>query len=206
VADSSFRNEVQNVEPGALIIGNQVFVQALSASGRMFVFTRKQIQFLWALQKMKNVDAAAISINEEPDWATRFMASRKFKDYVVHKMEEMSVRNGLTVEWWYQFGKTLTEGKEVWYEGECEHCHESVKMLPYEAESCRDDDGSFNPLCRKCSAPLTLTEKEEEFKPTREQVEGWKELGSRLIPKIERVHHQFENVEIEFQSTEESHG
>ncbi len=201
----SFRREVQAIEPGALIIGKQVYVPGLSASGKLFVFSRKQVQFLWALQKMKEVSVAALSINESEEWASRFIVSPKFKSYVAHKMEEFSVKNGLTIEWWYQFGKTLAEGKQTTFEGTCNHCGTAVMMLPYEAESCRDDEGSLKAVCTNCSAPLDLVEKTKEFRPSREQVEGWKELGSRLIPKVERVHHQFENVQIEFQSEEEDH-
>lgn len=201
MTDPSFRKEVNQVEPGALIIGNKVFVQGLSASGRLFVFNREQIQFLWALQKMKEPSVAALSINRDEEWAERFMNSKKFKQYVAHKMDEFSVKNGLTVEWWYQFGKTLTEGKRVYWRATCGSCAATRELLGYEIEALRNDDMDLVVEC-SCGASMLVKECVEEMKPTREQVEGWKELGSRLIPKIERVHHQFENVEISFESEE----
>jgi hypothetical protein len=202
VVDPSFRKEVTAVEPGALIVGNRVYVQGLSASGRLFVFKREQIQFLWSLQKMKSVQAAALSINQSEEWAERFMNSKKFREYVAHKMDEFSVKNGLTVEWWYQFGKQLTEGKKTVWHAKCVACEGERDLLSYEVESKRNDEMEFEVLC-SCGNPMTIKEMVTEMKPTREQVEGWKELGSRLIPKVERVHHQFENVEISFESDSE---
>lgn len=199
--DNSFRKEVQAVEPGALIIGNRVYVQGLSAAGRLFVFNREQIQFLWALQKMKEPTAAAFSINQSEEWATKFMNSKKFKEYVAHKMDEFSIKNGLTVEWWYSFGKQLTEGKTTKWEARCGKCDERRTLLPYEAESFRDDNSDISVAC-SCGNKMYVQEQNVDFKPTREMVEGWKELGSRLIPKIERIHHQYENVEISFESEE----
>jgi len=72
-------------------------------------------------------------------------------------------------------------------------------MNTYEAETYRDDDDRLRASCYGCYKPVELKYILEEFKPTREQVEGWKELGSRLIPKIERVHHQFEKSEYIFE-------
>jgi len=54
--------------------------------------------------------------------------------------------------------------------------------------------------CPVCYAPANWVFHEVDFKPSREQVQGWVELGARLIPKIERVHHQFEKTEIVFES------
>jgi hypothetical protein len=73
-------------------------------------------------------------------------------------------------------------------------------------ESFRKDDMTLEVPCPVCYKPMLAQEMKEEFKPSREQVVSWQELGSRLIPKIERVHHQFENVNIQFESEEAQHG
>jgi hypothetical protein len=183
----------------ALVIGTKVFVSALSADGKPFVFTRDQMEFFLALQKMKAVEPAAISIGKDTDWANRFLSSKKFKAFVSAKMQELSLKNGITLEWWYQFGKILSEGKRTYYGGHCDTCQKDVEFTEYEAEAFRSDDMVIEAKCTNCETPLTIQKKTEAFKPTREQVEGWKELGSRIIPKVERVNHEFERTEIAFE-------
>lgn len=186
----------------ALIVGGEIKTVGFFVAGKLFVFTSSQTQFLLNLQKLKNTTAAALSVDKDDAWGKAFLASRKFKDYIACKMQEFSVKNGLTVEWWYQFGKWLTEGKKEFYEVSCTHCDFSSKSTQYEIETCRDDDGAVVMSCPVCFGAVKANAVTEAFRPTREMVEGWKELGARLIPKIERVHNTFENVEISFESTE----
>lgn len=177
-----------------------MFVAALYAGGKPFVFTRTQMEFLLALQKMKNLEASAMSVGKEEGWAKGFLASKKFKAYLTSKMLEFSIRNGMTIEWWYTFGKWLTEGYRELYRVKCHYCEYEGDMNTYEVEQYRQDDMTFAVPCPACYKSVVVEHEKEVFKPTREQVEGWKELGSRLIPKVERVHHQFENTEIVFES------
>jgi hypothetical protein len=184
----------------SISIGNEIKIVGLSVSGKLFVFTPYQMQFLLNLQKLKNVHAAAISIQRDEEWAKKFLASRKFKDYLSCKMQEYSVKNGLTVEWWYQFGKCLTDGYKEIYEVHCLSCDFSGTMNTYEVETQRNDDMQLEVTCPSCYKPMNTEYVKQPFNPTREQVEGWKDLGARLIPKVERVHHQFENVNISFEN------
>jgi hypothetical protein len=184
----------------ALIIGGEVKTVGLAVAGKLFVFTPNQMQFLINLQRMKEPTAAALSIGKDEEWGKKFLTSAKFKKYISCKMEEYSVKNGLTVEWWYQFGKWVTEGEKSWYDVECVYCKYLGTMNVYEVESYRADDMSLEVPCPSCCKPVTLMYRAESFKPTREQVVAWQDLGARLIPKIERVHHQFENAEIIFES------
>lgn len=154
-----------------------------------------------AHQKTKSVEMAAQMVNKDLEWAQTFLKSPKFRKFVYSKMAQFSAQNGLTVEWWYAFGKQLTEGYSEHYEYRCEFCEFQGTMNNYEAETYRDDDMQFKASCQSCYKPITLNFVKEKFLPSREQVEGWKELGSRLIPKIERIHHQFSNEEIIFEST-----
>lgn len=185
-------------------IGSYVYIKALSANGKPFVFSRKQMEFFLALQQLKQVHAAALAVNESEEWANRFLSSKKFKLFIAAKMQEMSIRNGVTVDWWYQFGMNLASGQRFFYGGFCEPCKKDVEFTEYEAELCRGDDMVIKAECADCQTPVALERRSEIFKPTREQVEGWKELGSRLIPKIERVQHEYDKTQIEFQTTEAS--
>lgn len=186
----------------ALIIGGEVKTVGLAVSGKLFVFTPSQMQFLLNLQKMKNVTAAALSVDKPEDWANNFLRSRKFKTYISCKMEEFSVKNGLTVEWWYQFGKQVADGYKEFYRLECAGCSYQGVLNTYEVESARSDDmltaNVECPVCFKITEPKL---ERQDFKPTREQVVAWQDLGSRLIPKVDRVHHSYENSEIIFESS-----
>ena len=187
----------------SLTIGGETKVMGLGVAGRLFVFNPGQMNFLLNLQKMKNVAAAALSVGRTEEWGTNFLRSRKFKEYISCKMQEFSVRNGLTVEWWYQFGKWAADGVKEFYQAHCPGCGWDAEMNVYEVESQRQDDMNVAVECPACCfKPVSASKKTEEFKPSREQIGAWQELGARLIPKVERVHHQFENVDIKFESEE----
>lgn len=184
-----------------LYVGGEAKAVALGVSGKLFVFTPIQQNFLINLQKLKNVTAASLSVNKDEEWGQKFLKSQKFRKYLSLKMKSFSDKNSLDVEWWYQFGKNLTEGTKEYYEASCPGCQFHFELNTYEVESQRNDEMQIEAECPACMMkPIKVELKKEDFKPTREQVEGWKELGNRLIPKIERVHHQFENVNIEFAS------
>lgn len=186
----------------ALVIGGEVKTVGLAVAGKLFVFSPSQMSFLLALQKMKNVTAAALSVGKAEEWGNQFLKSQKFKKYISCKMEEFSVKNGLTVEWWYQFGKWAADGYREFYVATCSFCPYIGTMNTYEVETYRDDDMTVAVPCPACFKTVQCERRKEEFKPSREQVEAWKDLGARLIPKIERVHHQFENTEIIFSNNE----
>lgn len=188
----------------ALIIGGEVKTVGLAVAGQLFVFSPSQMQFLINLQKMKNVTAAALSISKDEEWGQGFLKSRKFRKYISCKMEEFSVKNGLTVEWWYQFGKWVADGFKEYYDIRCEYCEYVGKMNSYEVESFRGDDMALLVPCPACFKTVAYTHIIAPFTPSREQVEAWKGIGDRLIPKTERVHHTYENSEIIFESQEDA--
>ena len=190
----------------SLTVGGETKVVGLAVAGKLFVFNPSQMNFLLNLQKLKNVTAAALSVDKPEEWGTNFLKSRKFKDYISCKMQEFSVKNGLTIEWWYQFGKWSAEGYKDGYKIECPHCTYQGEMTSYEAETYRSDEMALTIPCPACFQETKHEYEREPFKPTREQVGAWVELGARLIPKIERVSHAFENVEIKFESEEAKNG
>lgn len=185
----------------ALTIGGEVKVVGMGVGGKLFVFSANQQSFLMNLQKLKSVHAAALAVGKDEIWGQKFLKSQKFRKYLNLKLQAFSDRNGLDVDWWYAFGKKLAEGVEEVYSAHCPGCELDWEMSAYEAESARTDDMELKAECPACMhSPVSLLKVSKTFSPTREQVEGWKELGSRLIPKVERVNHSFEKSEYIFES------
>lgn len=187
----------------SLTIGDKTFVPSFLADGKNFVFTNIQINFLLAHQRTKSVDVAAQMVGKDLSWAKNFLSGKKFRSYIASKMNEMSVKNGLTVEWWYQFGKSVMDGKVERYGYDCIECGFKGAFNSYEVEASRDDEMAMHLECQACYRPVVPMLKAEAVAVTREQMEAWKEIGQRIIPKIERVHHQFEKSEFVFESSED---
>ncbi len=76
----------------------------------------------------------------------------------------------------------------------------------YEAQAALKDNLTTDYECPKCGSQAQVEVTREEFRPGREQVVGWQEWGSRVLPKVERAHHTFENVQIDFESEEATNG
>lgn len=187
----------------SLSIGGEELSIGFQVGDKMYAFTPRQTHFLINLQKLKNVAAASLSVDKPEEWGKKFLDCAKFKRYVLAKLNQFSDKNSLTIDWWYQFGKWAAEGKKDLFRVACAGCSYTETMLPYEIESTRQDDMTLAVPCPRCTKVMAVEEASEPFRPTREQIVAWQDLGSRLIPKIERVHHQFENSEIVFESTEE---
>jgi hypothetical protein len=189
----------------SLVIGGETKAVAHSVNGKLFVFQPVQNTFLLNLQKMRNVCAAALATGKDEEWGHKFLHSKKFNQFLAEKLQEYSVKCGMTAEYLIQWGKDAMEGKRVWYEGACS-CGYVSTFNAYEFAAGQDDECESQMACRRCFLPLSVTYNQEEFKPTREQMEAYKELKSTVIPKIERVHHTFTNEEIVFASEEETNG
>ena len=200
MSDPQERRELRSAIPEAIVLGDKVFAPAYPSNGRPFVFTRDQGSFLAALDKMKSIEAAAISVGKSVEWAQAFLRSKKLQSFVAGKMQEQADRSGMTIAWWYQFGKWLAAGERISFRGACPFCDSFNLFSEYEAESALTDEMAYEAACKTCYKPIVLERTIEPFKPSREQVEGWKELGSRLIPKVERVHHEFSTEEIVFEA------
>lgn len=184
----------------ALVIGPDVKPLGLSANWQTFVFRPKQMQFIKHLEVLKSVHAAALSVGWTEDQGLSFLRSRKFQRYLGCRMQAITTKAAMGQEAWWQFCRDLTVGERDVVEVKCDSCGAAEAITPYEAEAARDDEMASRMSCRQCGGPAQVQWRKESFKPTREQVEGWKEWGSRVEPKTERVHHQFENSEIVFES------
>ena len=198
----NIRRSLSSDSINAIVLGNQVYMAPVMAGNRPFVFTKDQARFLMALQRMKQIHAAAISVGKDEAWGEAFLKCKKFVTFRNLKLEESRAKNGVTVDYLMQYANWTMEGKKKWYEAKCETCQLTDEWSVAQAETCRDDDMNFLANCEICFRPLLLTYKEEKFEPTREQNEMWKETASRLWPKVERIHHQFSSEEFVFESGE----
>jgi hypothetical protein len=79
-------------------------------------------------------------------------------------------------------------------------CKEKNLYKTTEIEMARNDDMAIHAMCKVCLQPIDVEYKKEQFVPTREQVQFWQEIGNRVSPKIERVHHQFTSETFIFNS------
>ena len=66
----------------------------------------------------------------------------------------------------------------------------------------RGDDMKFQAICKVCLQGVELLYRKERIQRSREQVAQWSELGNRLVPKIERVQHEFTHETFEFKEAE----
>lgn len=200
--DKELANEIMDGSK-AIVIGDNVTYAPLSVGGRSFHFDAYQIRFLYALQKYQgNLETACNFVGRSMEWANKFITSRKFKEFRNCKLASMSALNGDLVEWWWQFGMDGARGYKESYEAVCSICSECNLYTVVEAEMMRTDSMDFKGQCKTCLQPVELLYHREEFKPSREQVQFWSELGNRKVPKIERVQHEFSSERFEFISEE----
>lgn len=186
----------------ALVVGNDVFFPPWKVSGQDFHFNYDQTRFMYFLQENHgDIDRACRLIGKPIDWATKFIASRKFREFRNAKIAEASVRNGLG-EWWWEYGVDGAKGYRECYEAHCSLCKGKSLYRVTEAEMTRDDEMGLHFKCKTCLQDVDAEYKREDVKPTREQVQFWSELGNRLAPKIERVQHSFTDENFVFTSGE----
>lgn len=172
---------------------------------KTFYFDLVQRTFIVALQTYNgDIEKACRSAGKPLDWAQKFFSTRKFREFRNAKLRAMAQRAGNLVDWWWEMGLSGAKGFVEWYEGNCAICHEQNRFTTTEAEAFRDDAMQFKAQCKVCLQALEKIDyKSEEFKPSREQVQFWSEVGARVAPKIERISHEFSSDNFVFQ-TEES--
>lgn len=173
-------------------IGGEVYFAPMNVNGRYFHFSVTQTKFLYALTKTKgDVQKAAESVGWTDEQSKRFFTTRKWREYREQILASAGVRNGELRDFWWEFMFDGARGyKEVW-EGNCGMCHQEYSLPSQVVEQYRTDDMKMEFSCYICKQPVALEQKKNEFKPTREQVQCAVEIGNRVEPKTERVHHQF---------------
>lgn len=185
----------------AIRIGDSVLYPPVMVSGKAFQFDPWQNGFLYHLQASQgDMELACRKINKSIEWAQKFVSTRKFREFRNAKLQTLAIRAGDVVDWWWEMGLAGAKGFVEWWEGTCELCHEPNKFSTIEAESFRNEDMVLKAACKVCFQPLSLEYRKEEFKPSREQVQFWSELGNRVSPKIERVSHEFSSENFVFRT------
>lgn len=183
----------------AIRIGDTVMYPPVMVGGKSFQFDPYQNAFLFKLSEYNGDMAKACDFIGKPlEWAQKFVSTRKFREFRNAKLQAMAVRSGNILDWWWEMGLNGAKGFVEWYEGPCAICHEENRFTVSEAELFRTDDMKFKANCKVCLQPIEITHKEEEFHPTREQVQFWSEIGNRVSPKIERVQHEFSSENFQF--------
>lgn len=189
-------------ETMALVLGGDVRPIGLTSNWQTFVFTPTQMQFIKNLEKLKNIHAAGLSVGWREETATGFLKSRKFQRYIGCRLQAVTARASMGSEAWWQYCRDVANGYRELVKAKCTVCDWSEEITPYEAETARRDDMTLDLHCRDCQMPATVERETVPFKPTREAVVAWQEWGARVEPKIERVHHNFENTQIIFESAD----
>jgi hypothetical protein len=187
----------------SIALGNKIYVGAIMAGGKPFIFTPDQASFLIQLDKLRNLSAAAISIGKTDDWADAFLSSRKFVQFRTRKLEDAKLKAGINTQMLLRYAQWNLAGKKEWWDATCAKCHYQEEWYEYEVESCRDDNFQLQPKCNLCFEPITLEKRELPFTMNREQMDHWKEVAARLWPKVERVHHEFIKADLVFETASE---
>lgn len=184
-------------------IGNEMHFPPMLVNGRYFSFKPRQTMFLYLMKKYNgSVEKAATMVGWDKATVDKFFSSRKWRQYRERLLAKAATRNGDLVEEWWNFVVDGMRGYRERYEGVCGLCHEEYSLEPSRVEMYRDDDMKINFECETCKSEVTLQHVQQEFKPSREQVQLSSELGSRVEPKRERVHHTFSEETYVFSPSE----
>lgn len=185
----------------AIRIGDSVLYPPVMVGGKAFQFDPWQNGFLYALQKSQgDMEAACKFIGKPLEWAQKFVSTRKFREFRNAKLTNAAISNGALFEEWRETGIAGMRGYRQWWSGACALCHEENVFSEMEMEGFRQDDMSLKPSCKVCFQPVAAELHKEDFKPSREQVQFWAELGNRVSPKIERVQHEFSSESFIFKT------
>lgn len=182
------------------LVGGEYYSPSLRVHGRYFHFRPDQMRFLLALTKTRgDVQAASKAAHWTDERTTKFFSGQKWRQYKEQVLASASVRNGDLRDEWWSFMLNGMKGKVEYYEGTCGLCHQPYKIAPAIAEQYRNDDMKLDMECGLCRSPVALEYREEEFKPSREQVQCASEIGSRVEPKTERISHSFTEETFSFE-------
>lgn len=176
-------------DPGSIELPGEVI--AAGEDGKLFCFTPREDKFLVALSESHDIAQASDKVGKDVAWARRFFAKPKTREWISLKSVQHAAKSGTTQEWWYWWGRSALSKRWLWWEGECASCHFQVKtyLEPVNEKTMG---------CYLCSSAVLMTRKETVIKPTREDIEIWKEFGGRAVPKIERIQHEFNDTTFQF--------
>jgi hypothetical protein len=179
--------------------GDEVIYPPLVVGGKSYRFDAPRIRFIYAMQKTKgDLEDSCRMSGVTRSFADKFIASRKWRSYRNTKIAIVKARHGDLIDEWWQTGIEGMRGFKAWYEGHCLICSVLNVFTENEAEAFRQDDMTFSATCSNCMQSLAIELKREDVRPSREQVQFWDGIGNRLVPKIERVQHEFSSETFKF--------
>jgi hypothetical protein len=174
-------------------------------NGRFFSFKPDQTMFLHFLKKYEgSVEKASFAVGWSGEKVAKFFSCRKWREYREMLLAKAATRNGDLVDFWWDFMLDGAKGYTEHWGGSCALCHQEYKLKPAQAELYRDDNMEMKFSCLICKAAVPLEYVQEPFKPSREQVQCASEIGQRVEPKRERVHHTISDETYVFSTGEES--
>lgn len=198
--DKADKDLARTLSPDAIIIGDRIEYPPLVVGDRTYKFDAFQIRYIAALEKFQgDIVQACNWVGKSLDWANDFLASKKFMSFKRKKLALASARNGSLADFWWREVLDGAKGYKEWYVGLCELCHEENIYSVPEAEMTRQDDMTFKASCYICLQPVKLEHQQKPFSPTREQVQCLQMIGDRKVPKIERIHHEFNTENFNFE-------
>lgn len=185
-------------------IGNQIHFAPIHLNGKFFSFSPEQTMFLHFLKKYEgSIEKASFGVGWTMEKVEKFFSCRKWREYKEMLLAKAATRNGDLVDFWWDFMLDGARGFTEHFAGSCSLCHQDYKLKPAQAELYRDDNMDLKFNCMICKSPVPLEHLKEDFKPSREQVQCASEIGQRVEPKRERVHHSFSEETFVFTSGEE---
>lgn len=186
--------DLQPTNPSSVLsVGGSSF--APGEDGVVYHFTATEEAFLIALTELNDVPAALLKIDKDAEWGRRFFAKPKVREWISLKTRQFAAKAGTTQEWFFAFGRAVLAGKMEWWDSKCAEDGWRVRLY---AKPEEDRMGVPSIDCAICGKALIANYFSAQMKPSREQIEVWKELGARVAPKIERIQHEFEDADFVF--------
>jgi len=180
-------------------VNGKYLMPSVRVAGQYVSFREDQLRFMHKLtQNPSDIAAAEKAAGWEKGHSQKFFKTERWARYVEKIMALQSVQNGDIKSEWWGFMLDGMQGKKERYLGQCAACQKKYDLHAAVAESYRTDAGDLEMACRQCGGAVALERKEEIFKPSREQVACAVEVGARVEPKAERIHHSFSEEKFSF--------
>ncbi|MCI0563172.1 MAG: hypothetical protein MN733_32235 [Nitrososphaera sp.] len=173
----------------------------LQVGDAAFHFDAVQIRFIYFYQKFGgDLRKACSAVFKDVPWGEAFIQSKKYKRFMRKTLAlEGANRGALAKEWW-ETGLAGMRGFREFYVGTCPTCKEENRLTAMEYAMMQDDNLVAHPKCEVCLQPMKLSREMEPYKPTREMVQHWDGIGARVVPKVERVQHEFTDEKFRFET------
>lgn len=177
-------------------LGSSTFV--LSSQGTPLAFRPQEKRFLTAFDETHDLAKACEQIGKPVEWGMAFFNRPKVHEWLTLVASQAAAKNGMTVQWWFSMMLSVVNGRQMWWEGECGTCKVKLKTF------LEPDDAKGVPSmsCLTCGSTVLMNTIEKPLRLDRQQMTALQELGARIVPKIERISHEFSDDTFVFKSQE----